>query len=90
MESDYDNWLSFLDVNVKRLNSYFVTSVFQNKTFYRIGISYFSNCCKKFKPSTITTLLNQIYNECSSYSSMHVEFCFLRILSLLMGFHLQL
>ena len=51
---------------------------FRKNTFSGLGTSYFSHCCKKFKLGAITTLLHRAYNVCSSYSFMHVEFCFLR------------
>ena len=77
MESEYNNCPSFLDVHVKRLINLFVTSVFLKKKTFScgLGIGYFSNCCKKFKLGTITTLLNRAYVIYALVILiMHVEF----------------
>ena len=77
METEENNSLAFLDVNVKRNDNKFDTSVFRKSTFSGLGISFFSFCPSRFKINSITTLLHRAFNVCSSYQHLHEEFEFL-------------
>ena len=70
-DPEANNSLAFLDVSVKRSNKRFTCNVFRKATFSRIGISFFSFCCKKFKTNSVLALLNRAYTVCSNYHLIH-------------------
>ena len=80
------NSMPFLDVEIHRSNNAFHTTVYRKPCFSGLHSSFFSHCCKKFKLNSVKTLLNRAYNVCSSYSSLHNEFEFLKTLFLNNGY----
>ena len=58
-EKEANGFLPFLDCNISRENSRFVTSVYRKQTFTGLGLSYFSHCPIIFKINSIKTLLNR-------------------------------
>ena len=77
-EVESNNKLNFLDVTIHR-NDFFSTSVFRKDTFTGLGLSFFSFCPTNFKINNILTLIHRAFHICSSYSSMHSEFDFLKV-----------
>ena len=86
METEFDNKLPFLDVNVYRHNDRFYTSVFRKPSFSGLTLSYFSFCCRKFKMNSIYTLVNRAINICSNHSDLYQEFDFITKLFFLNGY----
>ena len=77
-EVEYNSSIPFLDCNVQKTDSKFITSVFRKDTFTGLGTSFFSYICPKFKSNSVKTLLFRGYTLSSNYQLMHMEFEFLK------------
>ena len=78
-ETEQSKKLSFLDITISRdSDSTFKTSFFRKPTFTKLGSSFFSFCPLKFKTTSIQKLIVRAFRICSTYSSLHIEFDFLR------------
>jgi len=77
MEAEHEHSLSFLDVNVNRIDNNFNTTVFRKLTFSGLGVSFFSFCARRFKINSITTLINRAFNICSNFILFDREIDFL-------------
>ena len=77
-ESEINNSLPFLDVNITRSGSKFTTSVYRKQTFSGLGISFFSFCSFNFKLNAIKTLIHRAYHICSNHVSLHREIEYLK------------
>ena len=86
METEENNELSFLDINVKKVNGKFETSVYRKKTFTGLGISFFSFIPISFKKCAILTLIHRAYRLCSNFESLHNEFSFIKSFFKINGF----
>jgi hypothetical protein len=79
METEQNNSLSFLDLQITRdSNNKICTSIFRKNTFSGLGMSFFSHTPSKFKINNICTLLYRAYHLSSSYLSFNTEIEFLR------------
>ena len=76
-ESETEGQISFLDININKQDSSFITSIFRKKTFTGLGTNYFSYIPMKFKISSIATLVHRAYHLSSSYINFHNEIKFL-------------
>ena len=86
METECNDKLAFLDVNVSRHADKFHTSVFRKSSFSGLRLSFFSFCCRKFKFNSVHTLVNRAYNVCSNHFDLHKEFEFITKLFFLNGY----
>jgi len=77
-EGELDKRLAFLDINVCRNDNCFITSVYRKPTFSGLGTNYFSNIYKKYKSSSLFTLVNRAYKLSSDFVSFDQEINFLR------------
>ena len=73
MDTESDNHLAFLDINVSRANGRFVTNVYRKKTFTGLGLNFFSFCPLNFKLNACKTLLFRAYSLCSNWTQFHEE-----------------
>ena len=73
-EEEVNNSLPFLDVNVIRHNSTFVTSVYRKPTFSGVYTNYDSFIPQNYKSSLVSSLLYRAYTICSNWKLIHVEF----------------
>ena len=73
IQTEINNSLPFLDVNVERLCNRFETSVFRKDSFTYLSTSFFSFCCNLFKTNVIKTLLFRALRNCSSSESFNAE-----------------
>ena len=78
METESDNHLAFLDINVSKSNGRFITNVFRKKTFTGLGLNFFSYCPLNFKLNSCKTLLFRAYSLCSNWMEFHEEISMLR------------
>ena len=72
-ESELDNALPFLDVNVSRLNGHFVTSVYRKPTFSGVYTNFSSYIPMTYKLSLVSTLLHRAYTICGAWAQIHSE-----------------
>jgi hypothetical protein len=78
METEHNDTISFLDVNITKTNNAFVTSVYRKPSFSGLGTSFFSYCSFNFKVNSIKTLLYRCFHISSNYTVLHNEFEFLK------------
>ena len=78
IEKERDRSISFLDILITRNEQSISTSVFRKACFTGQGLNYFSFCPTNFKLNSCTTLINRAYQICSSWTSIALEFDFLR------------
>ena len=72
-ESELNNALPFLDVNVSRLNGHFVTSVYRKPTFSGVYTNFSSYIPMTYKLSLVSTLLHRAYTICGNWVQIHSE-----------------
>ena len=78
METEQNNKISFLDVNVIHESGKFITRVYQKPTFsgvYTRCDSFLPDSCKI---GMISTLVNRCFQICSSWSIFHQQLILLR------------
>ena len=90
METESNNQIAFLDVLVRKDYVNFNTAVFRKPTFSGLGVSYFSYCCRKFKLSSIKSLVSRAYGLCSTFHNLNNEFIFIKKYFKQNGFPTQL
>ena len=78
MESEVNNCISFLDININRTNEGFSTGIFRKTTFTGLGLNFLSYCPLSFKLNSCKTLLHRAYSLCSSWALFHEEVTFLK------------
>ena len=76
-ETEKDQRLSFLDVQVTRNANKVTTSVFRKPMFTGLGLNYLSFVPRLFKINAIKTLLYRCYSHSSSWTIFHDEIKFL-------------
>ena len=64
---------SFLDIQIKRSNSSFSTSVYQKPTFTGLFTHFHSFIPLKYKKGLILTLFDRFSKICSTYENFHLE-----------------
>lgn len=79
VEVEQENCLPFLDVNVTRLGSNFVTSVFRKPTFSGVYTHYDSFIPEVYKHNLLSTLLFRSHTICSDWKAIHGEISFLKV-----------
>ena len=72
-ESELNNALPFLDVNVSRLSGHFVTSVYRKPTFSGVYTNFSSYIPMTYKLSLVSTLLHRTYTICGAWAQIHSE-----------------
>lgn len=89
-ESEHNSCISFLDIEIKRSESSFDTSVYRKPTFTGLTMKFSSFLPSYFKSNLIETLAYRAYRISSSFVSLDKEFKFLTKLFTSNGFPLQL
>ena len=77
-ESENNNSISFLDINITKNPNNFETSVFRKNTFTGLGTNFLSHTPFEFKISCIKTLIYRAYHISSTYINFNKEITFLR------------
>ena len=77
-EVEKNERLSFLDVEIKRNNNGFETSVYRKPTFTGLTTKFTSFTPLQFKRNLVVTLVYRAFQISSSYFSFHKEISFLR------------
>ena len=65
-ETERNNTISFLDVNVIREQGKFITSAYRQPTFSGVYTHFDSFLCHTYKNGMICTLVNRCFRICSS------------------------
>ena len=77
VEQESEGKLSFLDVQLTRLNNTISTSIYRKPTFTGLGMNFLSFIPEQFKVNAIKTLLYRSFHLCSNWVFIHLEFKFL-------------
>ena len=78
LETEHDNKMSFLDVNVIREQGKFTTNVYQKPTFNG-GYTHFDSFSPiNYKIGMVYTLVNRCFRVCSIWSIFYSQFALLR------------
>ena len=78
METEQDNQLNFLVMNIRRKEDKFETSIYRKNTFTGLGLNFFSACPLQYKLSACKTLIYRAYKLCSNYVLFHDELEYLK------------
>ena len=78
IETEQENKISFLDVNVIREQGEFITSVYRKPTFSGVYTHFDSFLPDTYKIGMIYTLANRCFRICSSWSMFHQQLILLR------------
>ena len=78
IETEQENKISFLDVNVIHEHGEFITSVYQKPTFSAVYTHFDSFLPDTYKIGMIYTLANRCFRICSSCSMFHQQSILLR------------
>ena len=78
IETEQNNKISFLDVNVIREQGKFVTSVYRKPTFSGVYTHFDSFLPDTYKIGMIYTLINKCFQICSSWLMFHQQLILLR------------
>ena len=89
-ESEVNNTLAFLDINVTRNENILETSVFRKKTFTGVYTNFSSCIPTQYKRGLIMTLLFRFYSTCSSCKLFHFEVIKLKAFLILNNYPLKL
>ena len=73
IEREYNQTLSFLDVEINQKDDKFQTSIFRKKTFTGLLLNFSAICPIQWKKGLITCLLHRAYIVCSSWSLFNDE-----------------
>ena len=77
-ETEDNNQISFLDINIVKEQNSFATSVYRKKTFTGLGSNFLSYMPLKFKIACLKTLIHRAYHLSSSYFNFDTELNFLK------------
>ena len=77
-DTESDNKLPFLDVQVRHEGNGFSTSVYRKPTFTGLTTKFTSFIPEQYKRNLVSTLTIRAFNICSNYLSIHNEFSFLK------------
>ena len=77
-ETENNNKLAFLDCSVCKDSDKFECSVYRKDSFTGLGNSFYSFCSYSFKLNGIATLINRVFNVCTTYKLFDYEINFLR------------
>ena len=72
-EISTNNYIPFLDVNVKNIRNRFITSIYTKDTNDGNLINFNSECPKRYKIGTIVTLLNRALKISTNWELFHDE-----------------
>ena len=78
IETEQNNKISLLDVNVICERDKFITSVYRKPTFSGIYTHFDSFLPDNYKTGRIYTFLNRCFRTCSSWSMFHQQLILLR------------
>ena len=78
IETEQNNRISLLDVNVIREHGKFITSVYRKPTFSGVYFHFDSFLSDTYKIGMIYTLVNRCFRICSSWSMFHQQLILLR------------
>ena len=67
-ETEQDNKLPFLDIQIYRNQGKFMTSVYRKITHTGLGLNFLSFTPKLYKLNSVRTLINRAYNVCSDFN----------------------
>ena len=81
VDTEQNNRISFLDVNIIHEKGKFITSVYRKPTFSGVQTHFDSFLPDTYKTGMIYTLPNRFYWICSSWSMLHQQFILLRDIS---------
>ena len=77
-ETEENNQISFLDINIVKEQDRFATSIYRKKTFTGLGSNFLSYMPMRFKISCLSTLIHRAYHLSSSYVYFDKELKFLK------------
>ena len=77
-ETENNNSISFLDINIVKQPNHFETSVYRKNTFTGLGTSFLSHTSFEYKICCIKTLIYRAYHISSTFINFHKEIDFLR------------
>ena len=86
-EMENEGKLSFLDVNIKKENTGFTTSVYRKPTTTGLTTKFTSFIPIEFKRNLVSTLAIRAYNICSNYFHLHEELNFIKEMLFKNGFN---
>ena len=78
IETEQNNKISFLDVNVIREHGKFITIVYRKPTFSGVYTHFDSFFTDTYKIDMIYNLINRCFRICSSWSMFHQQLILLR------------
>ena len=73
LETENENCLHFLDINISRTPDGFTTGVYRKNCFTGLGLNFYSFCPLQYKFNSCITLINRAYNICSSWVNFSEE-----------------
>jgi hypothetical protein len=77
MDTEINNKINFLDIQISRVNNEFSTNVFRKICFTGQGLNFYSYCPEIFKINACKTLIHRAYTICSDWLVVSREFKFL-------------
>ena len=66
VESECNNSIAFLDINIVKQNDHFATNLYRKPTFTGLGCSYDSAISEVYTTSLITCLIDRAYKISST------------------------
>ena len=73
VDSERNNFIAFLDVNVVKHNDRFTTNLYRKPTFTGLGCKYDSAISEAYKTGLITCLIDRAYKISSTYQTFCSE-----------------
>ena len=86
IESENQNRMSFLDVQISREDKTFTTSVYRKPTFSGVYTHFDSFLPSTYKSGTVYTLAYRCLSICSSWTKLHNELVCLKEIFLKNGY----
>ena len=77
-ETESNNSLSFLDIEITKSSDGFKTSIYRKPTFTGLCTKFTSFIPIQYKRNLVSTLAYRALKICSSYVSIHAEFTYIR------------
>ena len=88
-ETENDNTISFLDIDINNTPDGFQTSVYRKPTFTGLSTKFSSFIPLQYKRNLISTLAFRAFNLCSNYEGLHQELMFIKKFLFRNGFPLK-
>ena len=88
-ETESNNKISFLDIDINNTPDGFQTSVYRKPTFTELSTKFSSFIPLQYKRNLVSTLVFRAFNLCSNYEGLHREFGFIKNFLFKNGFPLR-